>query len=108
MDAVNEETVYNKLCTSWDALTGLKREQDESLNDFFSRFETLQYSLNLADESYSELEPVKAGMDISYYEKREKNLKRRVEMNDKLKVVHLLKALGIDEAYNVILSVKLT
>ena len=61
-----------------------------SLNDFFSRFETLQYSLNHADESYSELEPVKAGMDVKYYEEREKILKRKVELNDKQKVVHLL------------------
>ena len=99
LDSINEGTMFNKLSTAWEAITALKKERKESLNDFFSRFETLQFSLNLADSSYEVLEPVKAGMDIKYYERREKVLKNRVEFNDKLKVVHLLKALGIDEAH---------
>ena len=99
LDAINEETIYNKLNTAWEAITTFKKEKNESLNNFFSRFETLQYSLNMADASYSELGPVKAGMDVKYYEKREKILRNRVEFNDKLKVVHLLKALGVDEAH---------
>ena len=98
LDSINEETVFNKLSTAWEAITALKKERSESLNDFFSRFETLQFSLNLADASYEDLEPVKVGMDVKYYERRERILNNKVEFNDKLKVVHLLKALGIDEA----------
>ena len=33
---------------------GIKKIEEESLNDFFSRFETIQYSMNLADDSYEE------------------------------------------------------
>ena len=38
-------------------------------------------------------------MDLKYYEEREKVLKKRVEFNDKLKVVHLLKAVVVDEGH---------
>ena len=71
LDTVNEETVYNKLSKAWDSLANFKKEEKESLNDFFSRFETLQYSMNHADDSYSVLEPVKVGIDLKYYEERE-------------------------------------
>ena len=49
LDGINEETVFNKLNNAWEVITTLKKEKNESLNDFFSKFETLQYSLNLAD-----------------------------------------------------------
>ena len=61
------------------------------MNDFFSRFETVQYSLNLADDSY--MEP-NAGMKT---DERELMYSRRLELNDKLKSVILIRALGIDE-----------
>ena len=67
------------------------------MNDFFSKFETQQYSLNLEDDSYIEQEPVKEGKELAYYQAREKMLSKKVELNDKLKGVHLIKALGIDE-----------
>ena len=99
LDTINEETVYNKLSNAWESITTLTKEKNETLNDFFSKFETLHYSLNLADSSYTELGPDKVGMDLKYYEEREKVLKNRVEFNDKLKVVHLLEALGVDEGH---------
>ena len=99
LDSINEETVYNKLCTAWGSITGLKKTKEETLNDFFSKFETLQYSLNLADDTYEELEPVKEGKDLKYYEERDKMASRKVELNDKLKAVHLIKALGVDGAH---------
>ena len=49
LDGINKETVFNKLNNAWEVTTTLKKEKNESLNDFFSKFETLQYSLNLAD-----------------------------------------------------------
>ena len=58
LDSINEETVFNKLSAAWDAINGMKRNKNENLNDFFSRFETLQYSLNLSDVSYKEQEKV--------------------------------------------------
>ena len=97
LDAINEETVFNKLCAAWDDLANLKKEKNQTLNDFFSKFETLQYSLNLADDTFIELEPVKEGKELKYYEEREKMGSRKVELNDKLKAVHLIKALGVDE-----------
>ena len=99
LDAINEETVYNKLSAAWDAVTGLKREKDQSLNDFFSKFKTIQYSLNLSDDMYKDPKPVEAGKDINYYELREKMSLRRVKMNDELKSVQLIKALGVDDAH---------
>ena len=36
---------------------------------------------------------------MKYYEEREKMASRRIEMNDKLKAVQLIKALGVDGAY---------
>ena len=97
LDAINEETVYNKLCSAWDDFANLKKTKDESLNNFFSRFETLQYSMNLADDAFVEQEPLEKGKEFTYYEEREKMLSRKVELNDKLKAVQLLKALGVDE-----------
>jgi hypothetical protein len=97
LDAINEETVYNKLCSAWDDIANLKKTKDESLNNFFSRFETLQYSMNLADDAFVEQEPLEKGKEFTYYEEREKMLSRKVELNDKLKAVQLLKALGVDE-----------
>ena len=41
--------------------------------------------------------PEKDGKDLAYYEQREKNMARKVELNDKLKAVHLIKALGVDD-----------
>ena len=99
LDQINEETVYNKLCTAWKSLNELKKSKEESLNDFFSKYETLTYSLNLADDTYEELEPVVAGKDLKYYEDREKMLLRKVELNDKIKAVNLIKALDLDGAH---------
>ena len=99
LDTINEETVYNKLSSAWDSLGALKKEKHQTLNDFFSKFETVQYSLNLADDTFKEMEAVEAGKDLKYYEEREKMFARRIEMNDKLKAVHLIKALGVDGAY---------
>ena len=67
------------------------------MNDFFSRFETLQYSLNLADDTFVEQGDLEKGKEFSYYEEREKMNARKIEFNDKLKAVQLLKALGVDE-----------
>ena len=98
LDTINEETVYNKLSTGWDNIVELKKKKNESLNDFFSRFETLQYSLNQSDDTFAEQDCLKQGMTFSYYEDREKMASRRVELNDKLKSVQLIKALSIDES----------
>ena len=38
LDTINEETVYNKLCSAWDGITGLRKESNQTLNDFFSKF----------------------------------------------------------------------
>ena len=91
LDAVNEETCYNKLSKTWDLIINLRKSSTETLNEFFSRYETLQFSLNNADDSYSEPPP-----DASA-ETKDLMANRKVEMNDKLKAVILLKALGIDE-----------
>lgn len=99
LDTINEETVYNKLSSAWEAVITLKKTKDQTLNDFFSKFETIQYSLNLADESFKEQEPLEAGKDKKYYEEREQMASRKVEMNDKLKAVQLIKALGVDGTF---------
>ena len=49
LDTINEETTYNKIATAWEGIMTIRRKNDESLNDFFSRFETLMFSLNLAE-----------------------------------------------------------
>ena len=67
LDSINEETVYNKISAAWDDIINLKKEDGQTLNEFFSKFETLQYSLNLADGSYKEQDPVEAGKDKEYY-----------------------------------------
>ena len=54
LDEINEETTYNKLSRSWDSIVNLKKKSTKSLNEFFSRFETIQFNLNLADDSFSE------------------------------------------------------
>ena len=99
LDTINEETIYNKLSSAWSSVAALRKIESQTLNDFFSKFETVQYSLNLADDTFQELEPVEAGKDLEYYQKREKMLSRKIEMNDKLKAVQLIKALGVDEAH---------
>ena len=65
---INEETVYNKMSSAWENISKFKKEKSDTLNKFFSKFETLQYSLNRTDDSYEELEPVQAGKDIKYYQ----------------------------------------
>ena len=99
LDTINEETVYNKLSSAWDSVISLKKPKDQSLNEFFSKFETLQYSLNLADDAFQEPSQIEAGKDVEYYKSREKMVTRKVELNDKLKSVILIKALGIDGAF---------
>ena len=69
------------------------------LNDFFSKFETLHYSLNAADHLYKEPGPMEEGKDVTYYLNREKMLLRKVELNDKVKAVLLLKAMDVDTAH---------
>ena len=91
LDAINEETCYNKLSKAWDGITNFKKDKSESLNDFFSRFETMQYSLNLADDSYVELGPKATSED------KELMFARKIELNDKLKAVILLKSLRVDD-----------
>ena len=44
LDTINEETCFNKISASWDAIISFKKLEDETLNDFFSRFETIQFS----------------------------------------------------------------
>ena len=99
LDQINEETIFNKLNNAWEGVINLKRTKDQSLNDFISKFETIQYSLNLSDDSFKEQVPVVGGKDKVYYEEREQIALRRVEMNDKLKAVQLIKALGVDGAF---------
>ena len=99
LDGINEETVYNKLASAWEDILLIQKKKEENLNEFFSRFETLLYSLNLADEKYEDLEPVKENMSPKYYLEREEMLKNKVEINDKLKAVHLLRALNIEESF---------
>ena len=51
------------------------------------------YSLNLADDTFKEQEQVEAGKELKYYVDRENMASRKVELNDKLKAVHLIKAI---------------
>ena len=98
LDAINEETIYNKIATAWEGIMTIRRKNDESLNDFFSRFETLMFSLNLAEDDFKEPDEVKEGKDLMYYKERENMLEKKIELNDKLKAVHLLKALGVEDS----------
>ena len=41
---------------------------------------------------------MKEGRDLKYYKDRENMMQNKVEMNDKLKAVHLLRALDIEES----------
>ena len=93
LDAINEETCYNKLSKAWDCIVKFKKDDSESLNDFFSRFETMQYSLNLADDSFKEPD---AGASL---ESKELMFSRKLELNDKLKAVILIKSLKVDDNY---------
>ena len=99
LDSINQETTYNKLSRSWNLVSKFRRDPSKPLSEFFSEFETLQYSLNLADESYTELDPVMSLKGLEYYKEREKMILRRVELNDKLKSVQLLEALDIDDSF---------
>ena len=99
LDTINEETIYNKLSEAWDVATGLKKTKNQTLNEFFSKFETVHYSLNLADDTFKEQEQVEAGKELKYYVDRENMASRKVELNDKLKAVHLIKAIGVDAAH---------
>ena len=99
LDEINEETVFNKMSSAWKDITKFKKEKLDTLNEFFSKFETLQYSLNRTNDSYEELEPVKVGQDLEYYQRREKMLSRKVELNDKLKAIQLLQALSLDAGW---------
>ena len=93
LDEINEETTYNKISRSWDSIISCKKKTSESLNEFFSRFETLHFSMNLADDSY--IEPTsKASL-----ENKVVMLGRKLEINDKLKSVLLIKSLGVDGSY---------
>ena len=87
-----KKPVLNKISKAWDTITNLKRNSSETLNDFFSRFETVQFTLNLDDESY--VEP----SDQTSHEEKELMAKRKVELNDKLKAVMLIKTIGVEES----------
>ena len=91
LDSMNEETCFNKLSKAWDTIVNLKKDSSETLNDFFSKFETIQYNLNLADESYKD---PSGSMTIK---DKELMFVRKVELNDKLKAVVLIKSLALDE-----------
>ena len=99
LDGINEETIYNKISESWDAVINMKKVPGQSLNEFFSKFETLHYSLNAADHSYQDPGPMEIGREQEYYEDREKLILEKIEVNDKLKAVMLIKALDIDSAF---------
>ena len=91
LDAINEETCYNKITKAWETITSLKRNTSETLNEFFSKFETVQYSLNLADDSY--VEPT----ETASADDRELMASRKIELNDKLKAVLLIKSIGVED-----------
>ena len=80
-------------------MSKFQRDPEKPLSEFFSEFETLQYSLNLADESFIEPGPLLSLKGHEYYQAREKMMLRKVEQNDKLKAVQLLEALGIDDSF---------
>ena len=92
LDAINDETCFNKLSRTWDQITNQKKNPSETLNEFFSRFETVQFSLNNADDSY--VEPPKEASA----EEKELMAGRKLELNDKLKAVVLLKCLDVEES----------
>ena len=98
LDTINEETIYNKIGTAWEEILLMQKKKGESLNDFFSRFETSLYSLNLAEDNFKDPGPIKKGMNSAYYIEREDMMERRMELNDKLKAVHLLRALGVEDS----------
>ena len=99
LDTINEETVYNKISSAWEEIVSFKKTEGQTLNEFFSKFETLQYSLNLADNSYTDFGSIVEGEDFQYYKKREEMNSKRLELGDKLKSVILIKALGVDATY---------
>ena len=66
---------------------------------FFPEFETLQYSLNLADDTFREPEDIKPNKDFAYYKERDEMTSRRIELNDKLKSIQLLEALELDDSH---------
>ena len=99
LDEINEETVFNKMNSAWNDISKFKKDKADTLNEFFSKFETLHYSLKHTDDSYEELEPVQAGKDLKYYQEREKMIHRKVELNDKLKAIQLLQALALDDGH---------
>ena len=72
LDSINEETVYNQLLKSWKKVLAFKRDPKKPLNEFFSEFETMQYSLNLADNSYKEPEPTMILQTVNHYKERER------------------------------------
>ena len=92
LDEINKETCYNRLSKAWDSISNIKRNSGESLNEFFSRYETLQYLMNLADDSYKE------PAETATTEEKELMASRKVELNDKLKSVLLIKVIGVDES----------
>ena len=63
------------------------------------QFETLHFGLNLLDDSFQELGPSLPNQNLSYYNKRETMLNRRMEINDKLKAVQLLEAFNVDDGF---------
>ena len=65
LDSINKETVHNKLSAAWEAVVKLTISPDQSLNDFISKFETLQYSLNTADDSFIELPALERNKSFS-------------------------------------------
>ena len=65
----------------------------------FLGFETIHYSLNLADDSYTEPGTIVLKNDLQYYVDRERMLERKVEFNDKLKAIQLLGALDVDDSH---------
>ena len=66
--------------------------------DSAKKFETLMFSLNLAEDDFKEPDEFKEGKDLMYYKERENMLEKKIELNDKLKAVHLLKALGVEDS----------
>ena len=99
LDGTNEETVYNKMSDSWDDVINFKKQLGQTLNEFISKFETLHYSLNAADNLYQYPGPMQKEKEFDYYENREKMMTRKIELNDRLKSVMLLKSLDIDSSH---------
>ena len=99
LDSVNEETTYNKLLKSWKLISTFKRDPSKPLNEYFSEFETLHYSLNLADDTFKEIDRLSFKSEIDYFKQKEKMSSRKMEMNDKLKSIQLLEGLNIDDSH---------